>query len=241
MVLKYFKQFIAGRNEKNKQDFVHQHIEDGALDTLEKSLEEELTKDSPDNDLVGRMERIRDQVYQKREDSYDSLTFTGPFGIRLNVDEQLKRAPNFAMGFLDSKIGDLYFKTKKFEKGLYEKLGVKYFKKLFMATIGRAFRLVGADKIPSPYFMSSKPDRRFLEFTEKGTRYNECLHTIGAPLGIYAIPILPVEGIAFTILNTYLIMMQRHNRTRFEKILAKKDRQTKEWEEKTHVIKPDDS
>jgi len=80
------------------------------------------------------------------------------------------------------KTTDIYFKPKFFEKEIvYEKLGVKIFKKLLMSTLGRILRAAGADNISGLYFIGRGEGRNISNY-ETYTRVSEMVHMCSAML-----------------------------------------------------------
>ena len=128
------------------------------------------------------------------------------------------------------KITDVYFKPKPFEKSgkLYEALGVKYVQKVVMATAGRRARKKLLDGKPSPFLIGKILDLESLETFERRTRFNEFMH---APVLLYFFFELvtdfsrdPYEYffiLVFALLNAPLVMLQRYNRARVEKVIEK--------------------
>lgn len=117
------------------------------------------------------------------------------------------------------RITDIYFKPKSFERScrVYRWLGVPYFKKILMGTIGK-LRKKGE---PNTYRIGKDRSIDSLLDFETATRLNETAHAIIAPFCAYFsyldFATDPEKGIAFAIgavLNFYIVMLQRYNRAR---------------------------
>lgn len=123
------------------------------------------------------------------------------------------------------KITDIYFKPKSFERSsnVYEWLGVKYFKKALMGTIGRIFRSgkKHADFNSNYFIWPDRSNKSLIRF-ERKTRFNELWHVPWIPFCTYcAVDSFAQgkkgEGIFYVVtmlINTYAAMLQRYNRAR---------------------------
>lgn len=128
-------------------------------------------------------------------------------------------------------IGILHQNHLKKSGRLYETLGIKYFKKLYMSTLGKFISLVsGEKKVLNDYSTES------LKNLEGFTRVCEGMHFIGnliftscIALGLvnndyeYAIEATFLN----TIINIYPIMMQRYHRSKIDKILKHREKNPK--------------
>jgi hypothetical protein len=134
------------------------------------------------------------------------------------------------------KIADIYFKPKVFEKSgkLYEALGVKYFKR-FIVKLGD---LVGKKR--NPYRLRRRlTSEKGLKKFDTVTRIAELIHS---PAVVYfghrTIHRLSNEDYigaamagAFGLLNLYLTMTQRYNRSRIYTLLGKRGSVKQGWSE----------
>jgi len=132
------------------------------------------------------------------------------------------------------KVTDLYFKPKFFEKSgkIYEAMGIRPFKrKLLKLTSGR--RKKELETSGSNYFLGRSTDIESLGKFEKGTRFNESIHSIALAAGLsgltstlsadeISIPFLTFY-IALTVPQAYVVALQRYNRARVYKIIEKKE------------------
>ena len=129
---------------------------------------------------------------------------------------------------------DIYFKPKTFERHnngkFYRILGVKIAQKIVMGVVGRALRKKDEGKEADNYFIGNLNQDSLLRY-EKGTRFNELFHVPFAALGFsqFAITLsqkqyaLAVVGLIPGIVNLYLIMLQRYNRSRVYNLMDKID------------------
>ena len=158
--------------------------------------------------------------------------------ININEFSKLEKVVSSSENFLN-KISNAYFKPKSFEKWgngkVYEILGIKQVKKVVVGTIGKYFKQFNENlylKEPEDkdgYFIR-KPDLDSLKSFERGTRVNEKIHNLGIGVGSLGLATslyldLP-EGVlvsgTFLLLNSYLTMLQRYNRTKVQKLIDKK-------------------
>lgn len=141
------------------------------------------------------------------------------------------------------RITDIYFKPKSFERSgrMYEWLGVRYFKKALMGTVGRLLKgMKKHSQDDSNYFIGPDRNNYSLMRFEKQTRYNEGWHTPWVPycayysadhfaqgrngMGIF----MAIAGL----INAYASMLQRYNRARIYNTLEGTDG-PKVWTGKT--------
>jgi len=120
------------------------------------------------------------------------------------------------------KISNAYFNTKSFEckGGLYERLGVKRFGKLYHITIAKLLR--------NPVWIKGHSAESLARFVRE-TRIIEAIHmTIGLLL-LFAIAVQLVHGYYYSaaliiviniVTNAYPIMLQRYNRGRIQSLFG---------------------
>jgi len=122
--------------------------------------------------------------------------------------------------FIKTALADLYFKTKSFEQGgkIYEKIGVKFIQKIVMGVAV----ILGIEENPGAYFIGKKRNEEALRKFELGTRVSEAQHipfSLLFAILLMSDPLLWGTGL---IINMYLIILQRYNRSRVTRILNKK-------------------
>jgi len=140
---------------------------------------------------------------------------------------------------LFTQVTDIYFKPKSFEKSgkVYEWLGIKYFKKILMGTVGACLKKTGwGDYItPNPYFLGKKRDLFSLKFYGWGTKLAETVHMpfvihggkeVVEELADGNYGFAALSSVEF-LLNAYPVMLQRYNRSRVNKIIDAKEQRTK--------------
>ena len=129
------------------------------------------------------------------------------------------------------KATDIYFKPRSFEKSgrIYERLGIKPFRKLVIGTAGRVVKSVGFDKSAGTYFIG-KGSEKDIGAYETLARLNEVIH---APFTVFAVGIIAqkiaeenLSGIILAgtgfLFNGYCTMLQRYNRARAYKVLERR-------------------
>lgn len=119
-----------------------------------------------------------------------------------------------------TKLSDWYFAPKSFERSgkVYEKLGIRKFHKLYLATYGKFLSNISGQKNwLNPYSIEE------LKNCQKSRNFDETAHILGSLImaGITTSDIITGdyqdvlrEVITNTIINVYPIMMQRYNRNR---------------------------
>ncbi|HLC52822.1 MAG TPA: hypothetical protein VJI98_06260 [Candidatus Nanoarchaeia archaeon] len=130
-------------------------------------------------------------------------------------------------------MSDVYFEPKSFERSgrLYESLGVRYFKKLVMGTMGRLGKKIGKHRFANNYFLGQE-DRSVdaLKRFDTGTRFNEGVHlffSLYSSIDAAYNFIVDKPGVAMfmaglTIFNASSIMLQRYNRARIYNTIEQK-------------------
>ena len=125
--------------------------------------------------------------------------------------------------------------NKSIELKIYEKLGIKFFKKFVINLV--CFICAGAyiskkkskeeikfeiQNTPSNYFIEKKNGIEGLKKFKKKLFFNALVHIIAGIFSISAIGAgLIIPGIIATILNLYCIMLQRYNYVRINNTIAK--------------------
>lgn len=130
------------------------------------------------------------------------------------------------------KVKEAYFRSRDFEGkgGIYESLGVKFIQKMVMNTAGKIGKMGGLHRCANTYFLADGRSLVNLETYRKGTRLNETLHGIQIPLnllwiaGYLADEKYVCSGIwaGFLVLNASMVMLQRYNRARVEKVIERR-------------------
>ena len=133
--------------------------------------------------------------------------------------ERAEKPPILAK-LVKTALTDLYFKTKSFEQGgkIYEKIGVKFIQKIVMGVAV----ILGIEENPGAYFIGKKRNEEALRKFELGTRVSEAQHipfSLLFAILLMSDPLLWGTGL---IINMYLIILQRYNRSRVTRILNKK-------------------
>ncbi|VVB78855.1 Uncharacterised protein [uncultured archaeon] len=154
--------------------------------------------------------------------------------VEIDSDKEFKEFKEKNKGFW-GKCADAYFKPRKFEKRLYELLGIKTFQKAFMATFGE-YRKRHFYNGPDHYQMGKEISKENLErFIEK-TKENESIHSpgsIGAVVGLgIALPLSTGSYLAMGLavasssiilaINLPVTILQRYNRARIQEVLDKR-------------------
>ncbi len=123
------------------------------------------------------------------------------------------------------RIADIYFKPKSFERSckLYERLGVKYFKKFLMGTYGWLLKFGKKHSVyNSTYFIGPDRSNKSLMRFEKYSRFNECVHSPLMALFTYKVlddlgngnHNAAISDVFWLALNAYCTFLQRYNRAR---------------------------
>jgi hypothetical protein len=125
-----------------------------------------------------------------------------------------------------SPIFEAYFRPRRFEARVYERIGVRRFKRWMLALVGQqtAHRL-GWRLLPG----SRADTRAALRSFEKRTRHNEAVHALVlAALAAVAVHLLArgeaAAAVALLVVNipfnVYPLLLQRHTRLRLKRLLA---------------------
>ncbi len=132
------------------------------------------------------------------------------------------------------KVNDIYFRPKFFEKGgrIYELLGVKYFQKALMGTIGKLLRKFLGDEKAGGYFIGKRASDKSLKTFESWTRIFELIHAPQIPWNIYNLGESLSEGDynltassgACLLINAMCGMLQIYNRVRIYEALERREK-----------------
>lgn len=131
---------------------------------------------------------------------------------------------------LFEKAGNVYFRPKKFEADgkIYEKLGIKAFRKLVLINMSLILKLTGMKKHKNGvfnYYLENPTIDKMKRFEMWGTRLNESWHLFAgmqSTMGFIANPSDKVALVA-TMINLYCVFLQRYNRCRIYKLLEKEN------------------
>lgn len=125
---------------------------------------------------------------------------------------------------LFKNLKEWYFEIKEREQfwKIYEYIGIKQWKKIVMSTAGKLL-----PRRPNNYYITI-PNQQNIEQFEDWTKYNEKQHLLSF---LYSIPWLVATiwlksdfsllFAALIIQNLYLIMLQRYNRWRIQKVKSR--------------------
>ena len=156
-------------------------------------------------------------------------------GVSAKREEPIKKRSKLG------KIADMYFRPKFFEKSgrIYKWMGIKYFQKAVMGTVGKSMRKSGGGWTADNYFIGKKRDTDSLKYFESKTRFNETVH---APVALYGTILCAINlpdamakndysgfiiGGALLFLNGYITMLQRYNRARVYEAIEHRGRKNK--------------
>jgi hypothetical protein len=124
-----------------------------------------------------------------------------------------------------SSIAEAYFRPRRFEAGVYERIGVRRFKGWMLGLVGErtAHRL--GWRLPA----GRAEKRATLRSFDKRTRHNEAVHALVlVALAAVAVHLLArgeaAAAIALLVVNipfnVYPLLLQRHTRLRLKRLLA---------------------
>ena len=129
-----------------------------------------------------------------------------------------------------ASIFDWYFlpKTVEASGAIYRSLGVGIFAQLVRATAGRFVLQLRPKKELYAYFVVSPRSIESISRTERWSRFNESVHLLFLIFCIVMAVIFLKRGqsdgslimVLFGLLNLYLTMLQRYNRTRLYRMIS---------------------
>lgn len=129
-----------------------------------------------------------------------------------------------------ASIFDWYFLPKNFEVSgvLYRALGVGVFGQIVRATAGRFVLALRPRKELYTYFVVNTRSIESIERTERWSRFNEIVHLLFLIFCVAMTVVFVRRGQSsggvfmtfFGLLNLYLTLLQRYNRTRLYRMIA---------------------